>query len=554
MKDLKSKAMKTKLLKLIGVILTASVMLAGCGKTEETSKKSKKEKNKKSGSTSIETTVNGEEPTEPDDPSGAGGQSASSGNGQAVGTTSGTYHIDAKLWSADIPDHFKCIKDDCIDTEEESYFVFYGDPAHPDYDYFIVSIKTEDAEAFRKEYQYYFSLSDYAEGKLPTTNTEGYEFVEFTRPHFGAEIDITEKCQVYRHEAASMTVTLIFGDWTATGSYGGWAFFDHFALNLPDLGLSDPPFAFESGEHQTVVKEMPLGQYTVTPVQAHFSEHVFITSGSGVVPFSSTASHAAASEKYLYTFDIRSLTLYVYEIGDDEMTLVTSATVGVEAGTVDLLDGDSVTYYPDTDSYSDDRFFLVETIDGKETILSCMYDVVVSPDEQMILSYNPRGDMLHTLHYDPDTKTVTSKPYTLDFPLDNIDLNYIFITDTGMYVCAREIGNDTYERVFEYDRDGNLIRELNKDEQKDLYFETMYDFQDQLLVIDAFEDTIELWDKEGNFLSEVALNDLLGFSEGEVDFPHYIFLKTRDDGDFILIYAYDNGGVLEDLVFRIHIG
>ncbi|MBO4927373.1 MAG: hypothetical protein J5379_03865 [Clostridiales bacterium] len=537
MKARKTEFVHEKLVKILAVLLAAGVMLAGCSNSETTkSKKTKSNSKSKTKNTSVQEEEAEEEP----------------GNENA-GSTEDTYRIEAALWSADVPNHFKCIKDDCTDTEEECYFAFYGDPAHPDYDYFIIAIKTEDADAFRKEYQYYFSLSDFAEGKLPTTNIDGYEFVEFTKAHFGTEIDITEKCYVYRHEEASMTVSITFGDWTAEGSFEGWSFFDHFDLLLPDLGLSDPPYSFESGEHQTQVKEMPLGEYTVTPVQVHFSEHVYITSSGGVVPFSSTASHAAASAKYLYTFDIRSKILYVYRINEEEMTLVTSAEVGRAAGTIDLLDGDSVTFYPDMNSYTDDRFFLVETVDEKDTILSCMYDVVVSPDQQMIFCYNPRGDMIHILHYDPNTKSVASQPFTLDVPLDNFELNGVYITETGLYVQVREYTNDSHERVFEYDRNGNLIRELSKDGQEDLYFETMYDFQDQLLVTDAWEDTIELWDKEGNFISEVHLNDLLGFSQGEVEFPHYMFLKTGDSGDFILIYAYDNGGVLEDLVFRIHI-
>ena len=48
------------------------------------------------------------------------------------------------------------------------------------------------------------------------------------------------------------------------------------------------------------------------------------------------------------------------------------------------------------------------------------------------------------------------------------------------------------------------------------------------------------------------IGDLIGIPSGNL--THYSFLKVNDEGDFLLVYAYDHDGVLEDLVFNIHIG
>ncbi len=521
-----------KSLRMLCAVLAGSLFLAACSKTETTEKK-------KEGKSEAETSA----PFESTEESGKKGSSAGPDD---------SYHIDAELWSGDIPNHFKCIRDESIDTEKESYFAFYGDPNHPDYDYVILSIETEDASAFREKYQHYISLIDYAEGNLPTTDIGGYGFIEYTAPHFGTEIDITETCYLYRHEEASMTVRITFGDWVEIGSFSGWEILDGIEFSLPDLGLSDPPFSFEEGEHRSVVKEMPLSQYTVTPVQGHFSEHVYITSGGGVVRFSSTATHAAASEKYLYTYRRTDSTLFVYQINGEEMTMVTSFTVGNETTTVDLLDEDTLTVYPDPES--DDQFFLVEKGSEGEKVLSCLLDVAVSPDGKNILCYNVRADRIHTLHLDPDTKTVTAEPFPLELPIGECELDSVFITQDSLYARVRARGDDTSTHVFEYDRDGHFIREIKDESQTDLYLEAVYDFGDGLLMVDAWEEAIELWDKDGHFISGVTLYELLGFSEEEVPYPHYSFLRCGESGDFILLFAYNNGGILEDLVYRIHIG
>ena len=533
---------------LMALTLSTSILLSACSKTTDPTKKKKKTtKNTSSTTVDPDADPNGNDPS---DPSSGNASSSSSGSAQS---SANAYHVSAKLWEGDIPDHFKCIKDDCTDTDTSSYYAFYGDPDHPDYDYVILSIQSESSDDFAKRVQYYFSIPDYLEGKLPTKTIGDYEFAEYTTSHFGSEIDITETGYVYRDEKSGMTVCINVGDWVPRGTFMGNELLSNLHFNLPDLGLTDPPYAFEEGEHQTTVQEMPLGEYTVTPSQAHFSEHVYVTASGGIVRFSSTATHAAASEKYLYTCDIRTMIVYIYRITDEEMQLVTSVQQNFEVITTELLDGDTVTFYPDAEYL--DHFFMVENAGGKETVLSCLNDVAVSPDGQTIMYHNPIGDQLHFIKQDPTTKKVTNVPFQLEVPLENWNIQYVFLTNTSMYIRF-----DTYKdgetemHVLEYDLNGQFVQELHDDAKKNLYPYSLNALGDELLVIDQGEDTLEIWNKEGKSRASVSLNELLGFSEGEVEFPHYSFLKINDNGDYLLVFAYDNGGVVEDLVFHIHIG
>ncbi|MBO4474440.1 MAG: hypothetical protein J5750_05945 [Clostridiales bacterium] len=424
------------------IALAAGMLLSGCSKTG--GKKTGTKKSSKSAATTIGETnkSSNKNSSQNTNQQSAPGSGTNSGNGSSAASQD-TYHIDAALWASDIPDFYKCIKDECIDTDKESFFAFWGDPDHPDYNYIFLEIRTEDLEAFQKEYQYYFSLSDFAEGKLPTTDIGGYGFISFENMHFGKEIDLDETRYVYRHEASGMTVEITVNGYTLNTPYKGDEILRNIEFKLPDLGLSDPGFSFENGEHQTTVTTMPLGEYTVTPSQAHFGEHVFVTSEGGIVRFSSTATHAAASEKYLYTFDIRTSVVYIYLITDEEMTKVTEVAFGAEIETVELLDGDTVTFYPDPYDGYQDHFFLVETTESGDRVMSCLNDVAVSPDGSVIFVHNPLGNQLHLLHMDPDGKSVTAEPVELDqVPLEGWDLQYAYVTSTSIFIRFSTFGQD----------------------------------------------------------------------------------------------------------------
>ena len=82
----------------------------------------------------------------------------------------------------------------------------------------------------------------------------------------------------------------------------------------------------------------------------------------------------------------------------------------------------------------------------------------------------------------------------------------------------------------------------------------MYDFGSDILMNNDREGTLELWNKEGQCLSRISIYELIGISPEEGGYLDYSFVKTGDQGDFLLICAYNNDGILEDLVFRIHIG
>ena len=310
---------------------------------------------------------------------------------------------------------------------------------------------------------------------------------------------------------------------------------------------------------RTNVSEAHLNEYTVTPVQCHFSEPVLSTTAEDAeIAKSETADHVAASEKYLYLYSDVKERLYVYLINGEEMTLVTTVSFRTDTWkpfrteddiTVDLLDGDFLTVYT---GYP----LLVENAGGKETILSCDPDIVVSPDGQTIVC-QPSGK----LHYDPQKKEVTYEPFEL-YALNQVYSYQLFVMNTNIYARGGRMltnqNNTNYPmeyRVFEYDLDGKLIGEFNNT-QRNLDMESVYDLGDELLIVNGETDAIELWDKEGNYLAGASLYSLIGNYGygGNCIFPSYSLVRCGKSSDFILVSAYgSNPHLVEDLVYRIHI-
>ena len=540
------KLKSSKGLKLISAMLIGSMLMTGCSKAEDTTKDKKSKKSTKDSKKESTTTFEDEEVQDDADPSDT------TGNGTAPAND--TYRLETELWSADIPADFVYVKNRAIDTDEENYYSFYKDSDEKSNNYWYIYITKEDASAFRDLYKGYFSMMDYANGKLPTRNICGYDFVEFSYEDFNGDYSRQVTSYVYRHEAASMTVHITFGESGEPDDFEGWDLFDNFTFDLPDLGLSDPPFEFTSGEYRSEVKELELSEYKVTPVQGSFSERVYITSKNGSRPSSSTATHVAASDKYLYTYSYYDDLITVYQINGEEMTKV--AEISYEKSTVsaNLLDNDTVTCIPDPELSR--NFILVETIDGQERILSCLNDVSVSPDGQMILTAPTFwADQVRLLQYDPNTRTMTSSPFLLDIDpsFERAEVRSFFFADNGIFATMRDADANATERLFEFDLNGKAIREIKDTTRKDLYVGSMYDFGSDILINNNIEGTIELWDKEGQCRSRISIYELIGISQDD-EYPEYSFVKTGDRGDFLLIFAYDNDGLLEDLVYKIHIG
>ena len=539
-----AKVRDSKCLKLISAMLIGSMLLAGCAKTEETTKKKKNKKSSKE-SQKESTAMVEDEDSDDSDPSETTGKDDTAENA--------TYHLDTILWDADIPEEFAYLENEAVDTDEENYYSFYKEQDQNSDKYWYIYIVKEDANAFRNLYKEYFSMMDYANGDLPTRNICGYDFVEFSHLKSTGDYGMRVTSYVYRHEAASMTVHITFAEDGEPDDFEGWALFDGFTFELPDLGLSDPPFEYLSDAPRTEVKELDLSGYKVTPVQGNFSERVIATSSYGRSPSSSTARYAAASDKYLYTYSWDNV-ITVYQINGEEMTKVTDISYDESKASATLLGNDSVTLIPDPELAR--NFILVETSDGQEKILSCLIDVYVSPDGQMILTAPTFwADEVRLLQYDPNTVNMTSSPFDLDIDpsFERAEVTSIFFADNGIFATMRDAGAYGVERLFEFDRNGKAIREITDPTREELYVESMYDFGSDILVNNDREATIELWNKEGQCLSRISIYELIGTTQVN-EYPEYSFLKTGDQGDFLLIFAYDYDGILEDLVFRIHIG
>ena len=489
----------------------------------------------------------------------------------------------AALFSTDVPAHFEVFPGyDEKRLYEYCDYLFTEDSHKSQAGRLKLIIKTETAYEFERRFKDYFSMSDYTAGNMPIRRIAGYDFVEVTRVDFLTEKEETHF--VYRYEAASMTIWINLSNWPQDDSYDGWVILDHLKLKLPDYGYSDPSFAFETEkEHSTRVSEMSLNDYTITPVQGHFSDLVYDLYGGVYIPKSSTAIHAAASEKYLYTYDEGPHNLYVYKINGEEMTLVTTVYEMNARGkkgkgyTVELPDNDSLTIYKDSEVSP--YYFLVENCDGKETFLSYDEGIAISPDGKTIVC-----DLRYSLHIDPQTKEVTSEPFTLDETrLQTVRDKVLFITDKNMYVRAYDMDENkkpTTCRLFKYDLDGNFICELEREDQMVTNPEMICDFGEDILIMNTDLHTIELWDKEAEYLAGVPLENLIGTIGGEAPYHQYSLLRRGNEGDFILIIAYadhileltpytyakegilyegepvsiTSPAIMEDLVYQIQIG
>lgn len=283
-----------------------------------------------------------------------------------------------------------------------------------------------------------------------------------------------------------------------------------------------------------------------------------VTYDKELIGGSNTSSDTAASEKYLYTFNYHTRDLNVYQIKDFSsmnFKFVTSVPIEgpVESKSVGLADGDQLTIYPiSDDSYS---FFFVESTKEKETVLSCFDSMHVCSDGQTIFC-----SVEAKLHYDSATKSVTTEPFSLDSAIDLEEYYYDreFITEDRIFVRVSERFGYQLPHVFVYDLDGHFIREIQDNPRTDLYFQAMYDYDGKLLVYNVVKGgSIEFWDKEGNYIAGITLqelglhqNDVFTFNIGSV-------LKYGDYGDFILICseAFDSETThtVTDLVYRIHI-
>jgi len=526
--------------KIGALVLAAGILLSGCSKSAKESTAGKEKRPSQ--------TANAADPD-------VGNSGSDPTSAKSKGST---YRIDAKLWSCDVPNSLKCLREESIDEDKRSYFEFYGDLQHVDYNYVKLSIVTEDIHAFSDEYKYYISLKDYADGTLPVTTIGGYDFVNFEDMHFGSEIDLEQTTFLYRDEKSSMTISITVNGYPVGAPFESKEFFSNIEFHLPDLGLKDPDFAFESGEHQTTVQQMRIGEYTITPFQARFSEHVYKEAGGGFVTFSSTATHAASSDKYLYTYDIRSCLVYVYQITDAEMKLIKTISFGQNAVTEELLDGDAVTLYPDPEA--PDKFFMVEGSGGKQKILSCLNDLAVSPDGSLILSYVVYLDSIRRLHFDPKTKTVTSERFSLEIPNvsgeSKSEVQSLFLTEKYIFARVVEYTDTSAVVAYQLDPEGKLIRKLPSAGDDSRAIGAVFDLGGDMLAVDnAPDDMLTIMDESGNVIGSVTLEALLGFhyEEGDGFFTHFSLLKRNDQGDYLMIYAFDNNGLLEDLVFTIHI-
>ena len=487
------------------------------------------------------------------------------------GAADKTYHIETFRWFADISNRFTYNKDNYVDETGETYFEFEGDNVPSYDDYVIISIRKETADEFWKRFQHCFLLGDYAAGKLPTRNICGYDFVEFNTIARGGSNDIRETNYVYRHELAGMTVHILIGDWkTAGGVSFAMTLFDHFEFKLPDYGRSDPPFDPENADYQTPVFETPLGKYyKVSTVRGRFNEAVYTKYYTGrrerthsAFEYGSfggslTARYSAASEKYLYMFNDSSGVLNIYRIDNATMKFVISVRIEEKNEKISLPDDDYLTIYPIPDHRRD--FFFVENAGGKETVLSCDDDILVSPDGQtIIMPYSLK------FHIDPVTKELTSEPFTLTRPsnIEEIDYSEEFITEEHIYVVARKTNweeGHVSRRVFEYDLNGEFIREIKDTSQEDMNWEEVFDFDGRLLVFNSSGNMLELWDKEGNYITGIPFSACGLPPKDSLDFSDISsFMKCGDEGDFILIYSAHYDGdyhyhYVEDQVYRIHI-
>jgi hypothetical protein len=155
---------------------------------------------------------------------------------------------------------------------------------------------------------------------------------------------------------------------------------------------------------------------------------------------------------------------------------------------------------------------------------------------------------------------VTSERFSLEIPNvsgeSKSEVQSLFLTEKYIFARAAEHTDTSAVVAYQLEPEGKLIRKLPSAGDDSRAIGAVFDLGGDLLAVDnAPDDMLTIMDESGNAIGSVTLEALLGFhyDEGDGFFTHFSLLKRNDQGDYLMIYAFDNNGLLEDLVFTIHI-
>jgi len=454
-----------------------------------------------------------------------------------------------RFFSIDVPGTFHLNEETKEDSDESCFMSFTFDPQHSDTHCFYISVKKESSEDFRSSMTFHINLRDFAEGKLPTTSFGGFDFISFSEHNFTHNGDFT--LYVCRHESSGTTISILEGYNTPEFS----DILSSLTFTLPDLGLSDPPYAWEQEAVIPDTASASLGEYTISAKPMSFSERVLSSESS--YPF--TAVHTAVSEDHLYTSDLYHL--YCYNMEEDTLKLIRTHEIPDDSAFGPLLVEADTTisrYYKEEDPLVN---FLIEKNPSGIDLLQMYGYVAVSPADDLLIGYGYRDTNTRTLTYDPSTGTFYTTPFSFTgVPSGTFTISKINITENHIFVLSRKPENTGAHYLYVFDRDGKFEQELKAPSIEFFYDTRIFECGDLLFGICDNPMRFIMWDKDGQFLGELSSGSVLGITENEKETSScsmHLLSKHEDangkleSAEFLLIFSNFSEGYNETLASRI---
>lgn len=459
------------------------------------------------------------------------------------------YSIDAKLWSGVFPRTLLFDKGSSIDTDSESSFYFLKDPKNTDWGYIRISINEESETQYRTVLKCYVSLQDYSAGKLPVTNIGGLDFISYTRKNMGKQIDLYETVYFYRDENSGMTIRIVVGSNTDERD----AVFENLKFHLPDYGLADMPFPWNTDLVDTPSTPVALQDYLIVPEQLHFSERVFTASScNGVLPIPSTASHVAVLDDHLYTMDTERNIIRTYKIEENRLTLEKEETLPVTSTTANSVVANDLIRY--TMRLSGNTYSLFSEGRDSNRIFNLNSSIATSPDGKTALSYS-YGDLnIHSLAIENGQVQLT--PFELEFPRTDLHILHMSVTDNYIFTDCQD---SEYEyHAYMFDKTGRYISELKDADGQYVSTYCFCEYDRKVIALSIVENKLLMWTKYGMYVDCVSTTELFGLPVRDINRVLYPSLSMvpagpDDPNVFYVVFSLDTYGVGEDLAFRLTI-
>ena len=408
----------------------------------------------------------------------------------------------AILWSANVPEEL--VLDEENARDEESYasqkFEYWKDPSSEYADASIsISISIEDSpRSFRRLIaNTNAELKDYADG-VDTVEIGGISFTKKeTVEWFSDVIKFNGRDE---DSAANISIT-ITGDIDADIYQ---PMLDSFKLTVSDTGHVDPPWPWDGVRYEPEEKPVMSGTFTITPEYLEADEPIILNSimdtqiavvGNSVYVVTNTEM-----SEYLFTEDKKGLTFNKTEVLDTSYEHVSCDNAGnlymsPGLGEIAIMNGFEKTYQS-----------------------TLKYDLAIHPSGTWGISFWVNSDPMKVTVGDGVMGEEAWVLKNLNKEEERVGLfsmiSQIEVNDNHIIVAGKHVEKES-ETIVVYDTNGNVLFTLADTETDRTGLGSVtgvVETDNGFLATDGNMRQITLWNKEGAFIGQIAVKDLLGAS------------------------------------------